>query len=445
MFYPKTVGEGGFGKCRVYYSKKYKRKVIEKAVGSNFIRMKGANRLRFTTLINEYSKNEDRLKKESAMMMLTRIGKLDCCVEILDFASNPFRIIMEYCEGGDLRNILDKYKVPTSDKIIMISQILDAIRRIHKFGVIHGDLKCENIFLVKKYIPGDFKNIRIKIGDFGLSEIGGNLVYGGTRGFMAPEVEEKGGSFESDIYSIGKVMLELMTQLPVTIIAAINSINLYTIKNKLPKFLYVSEFYNIVILCLLENPDKRPDSELLFSEFHGLMAHWLYCESINAKILENYKIGDKILVDSHKHPLTLSNEQMRQYRGNRWFCDICNNKEDPFLSNTLSFNCSICKYDLCQNCIEIHNYKKINNKLLDKVPKGKKVYVRNHPHPLLLSNKEERNYPNDSWICDICKVIFSDYIFSLHCKKCDYDVCLNCFNENYEERKNDICDCCIIY
>ena len=79
------------------------------------------------------------------------------------------------------------------------------------------------------------------------------------------------------------------------------------------------------------------------------MAHWLYCESINAKILENYKIGDKILVDSHKHPLTLSNEQMRQYRGNRWFCDICNNKEDPFLSNTLSFNCSICKYDLCQN------------------------------------------------------------------------------------------------
>ena len=62
-----------------------------------------------------------------------------------------------------------------------------------------------------KYIPGDTENIRIKIGDFGLSEIGGNLVYGGTPGFMAPEVPKYGGSFESDIYSIGKVMLEIMT------------------------------------------------------------------------------------------------------------------------------------------------------------------------------------------------------------------------------------------
>jgi len=31
--------------------------------------------------------------------------KLDCCVEILDFVSNPFRIFMEYCEGGDLEKL----------------------------------------------------------------------------------------------------------------------------------------------------------------------------------------------------------------------------------------------------------------------------------------------------------------------------------------------------
>jgi serine/threonine-protein kinase PknG len=118
----------------------------------------------------------------------------------------------------------------------MISQILLAIKEIHEAGFIHGDLKCANIFLVNEYIPGDIKNIRIKIGDFGLSEIGGNLVYGGTPGFMAPEVPKDGGSFEADIYSIGKVMLEIMTELPVQIIAAINIDRLYTIKDKLPKF-----------------------------------------------------------------------------------------------------------------------------------------------------------------------------------------------------------------
>ena len=208
---PKTVGYGGCGIIRVYYSTKYKRKVIEKTVGPNFIRAKRATQLRLTKIINDYCENEDMLFKESIFMLMMKVGKLDCCVEIFEFAPNPFRIIMEYCEGGDLRKILDEYEVPILDKVTMISQILTAIADIHEFGIIHGDLKCQNIFLVNKYIPGNTRNIRIKIGDFGLSEIGGNLVYGGTPGFMAPEVPEIGGSFEADIYSIGKVMLEIMT------------------------------------------------------------------------------------------------------------------------------------------------------------------------------------------------------------------------------------------
>ena len=112
----------------------------------------------------------------------------------------------------------------------MIKQIILTLERIHKFGVIHGDLKCENIFLANEYIPGNYKNIKIKIGDFGLSEIVGDLVYGGTPGFMAPEVPIEGGSFESDIYSIGKIMLEIMTQLPVQMIEAINGSNIYSLK-----------------------------------------------------------------------------------------------------------------------------------------------------------------------------------------------------------------------
>ena len=89
---------------------------------------------------------------------------------------------MEYCEGGDLRKVLNENEVPIQDKVEMISQILFAIKEIHEVGFIHGDLKCANIFLANKYIPGDTKNIRIKIGDFGLSEIGGSLVHGLPQG-----------------------------------------------------------------------------------------------------------------------------------------------------------------------------------------------------------------------------------------------------------------------
>lgn len=444
MSYHKTVGYGGCGKCRVYYSEKYKRKVIEKEVGTNFLRMRSENTTRLTTLIKDYKSNENLLKKESVMMMLTKIAKLDCCVEILDFGGNPFKIIMEYCEGGDLRKILDKYEVPILDKIWMISQILAAIKKIHEFYFIHGDLKCANIFLAKKYIPGDRKNIRIKIGDFGLSEIGGNLIHGGTPGFIAPEVKTFGGSFESDIYSIGKVMLEIMTQLPVPIIAAINIESLNTLKEHLPKILNVSEFYNIVIPCLAVNPKKRPDANLLFEGFHGLMDFWADCEEMNEKILKKYRIGDKAYVDCHEHLLTLSNDKMRQYKGNQWYCNFCNNQDKCFLSNTLSFNCISCNYDLCYKCIEVHNSNYVNNKMLEHVPKGKKIYVKFHQHPLLLSSKEERNYPGYYWICDICKFNASNYVYSFNCKKCTYDVCLNCCEKNFQIREEEG-KCCIIY
>ena len=83
-----------------------------------------------------------------------------------------------------------------------------------------------------------------------MSELGGDFVFGGTIGFMAPEVPLIGGSFEADIYSIGKVMLEIMTGLPPSIIAAINNGNLNSIKYKLPKFLNSTEFYDLIVPCL---------------------------------------------------------------------------------------------------------------------------------------------------------------------------------------------------
>ena len=46
--YSKTLDLGGGGKCRVYYSEKFKRKVVEKTVGDSFLRTKETNRARLT-------------------------------------------------------------------------------------------------------------------------------------------------------------------------------------------------------------------------------------------------------------------------------------------------------------------------------------------------------------------------------------------------------------
>ena len=440
----KTIGSGGGGKCRVYYSEKFKRKVVEKTIGDNFLRTKEGNRTRLKTLLTNYTDNEVMLKKEMIFMMLTKVAQLDCCVEILDFASNPFRIIMEYCEGGDIRKILDTYDVPTSDKMTMISQILMAIKRIHENGFIHGDLKCANIFLVNEYVPGDYKNIKIKIGDFGLSEIGGDLVFGGTPGFMAPEVPLIGGSFDSDIYSVGKVMLEIMTQLPVQMIQVINNSNIYSLKNKLPKFMDITQFYDLVISCLNIDYKKRPKANEVFTLFHALITLWLFGEDTNTLILTKYRLGESIPVDIHPHPLILSNCDMRNYPGDGWYCNICNNEEKCFFNNMFSFHCKICQYDLCYSCILIHDYRVVNEKMRKHAPKGKKVYVTVHPHHLLLSGKEDRYNGKDySWNCDVCKIIACNSVYSFHCKACGYDVCSRCFEKHFKVKEED--SCCFIF
>ena len=439
--YTKTIGRGGGGKCRVYYSEKFRRKVVEKIVDENFFKKTDNKKTRMTTLATASSKDE-AIIKEMAFMMLTQIAKLDCCVQILDIEVNPYRIIMEYCEGGDLRKILDSYEVPDCDKMTFISQFLKALERIHQKGFIHGDLKCANIFLVKKYVPGDYKNIKIKIGDFGLSEIGGGLVFGGTPGFMAPEVLLIGGSFDSDIYSAGKVMLEIMTQLPIQMIQAINSLNIHTLRNKLPRFMDITQFYDLVIECLNLDYTKRPDAVKVFKIFHGIMALWLIGEDTNTLIYLKYRLGESVPVDTHSHPLIFSNNEMRKYDGYEWYCSICQNKDKFFFDNMLSFHCHQCEYDLCYKCILIHDYRVVNSNMEKRAPKGKKVYVSVHPHYLLLKGKEERyNGSNYFWICDICKVSACDSVKSFHCKGCGYDVCSRCFEKHFEVR--DDCCCCI--
>ena len=436
--YSKTVGSGGGGKCRVVYSEKFKRYVVEKTVDDKFLRLKKDNRTRMQTMMTKYTNNENYLRKETIFMLLTKVAKLDCCVEILDFAENPFRIIMEYCEGGDVRKILDTYDVPVSDKMTIISQFLIALKRIHENGFIHGDLN-------KKYVPGDYKNIKVKIGDFGLSELGGDLVFGGTPGFMAPEVPTLGGSFDSDIYLAGKVMLEIMTQLPVQMIQVINSINIYTLKYKLPKFMDITQFYDLVIACLNFDYKKRPDANKVFTMFHALITLWLFGEDTNVLIYKKYRLGESVPVDSHEHSLILSNAEMRGYNGDGWYCSICQNKDKSFFNNMLSFQCKKCEYDLCYGCILIHDYRVVNDKMLKKAAKGKKVYVSTHPHYLLLKGKEERYKGKDySWICDICKIHACDSVYSFHCKDCGYDVCLKCFEKNFQVRESEK-GCCVIF
>lgn len=123
-------------------------------------------------------------------------------------------MIMEYCEGGDLKKLIDERFYAKSSfsylEILDIAyQICEGLMYLHGRGLLHRDIKSQNIFLTK--------NNTVRIGDFGLAKMIKKNKYAkmsivGTDCYMAPEVikgQEYGRS--ADIWCFGCVIHELET------------------------------------------------------------------------------------------------------------------------------------------------------------------------------------------------------------------------------------------
>ena len=126
-------------------------------------------------------------------------------------------IDMEFVDGKTLRSRItegakspDGYGFRIGEAIDGAIQIGDALREAHSKGIIHRDIKCENIMI-------NARN-QIKVMDFGLAKLKGSLKLTrtsstlGTLAYMAPE-QLQGGEVDarSDIFSFGVVLYEMLT------------------------------------------------------------------------------------------------------------------------------------------------------------------------------------------------------------------------------------------
>ncbi len=126
-------------------------------------------------------------------------------------------VIREYVEGKNLKEILGAGgALSEEDFFIIANQIVTATRYLHDKGLAHGDLKPENVL-----VPNDLINEPVKVTDFGLAQaitkdceqsLETKMIRG-TIDFMAPEqlYERKKPTKESDIYSLGKLLLKMRT------------------------------------------------------------------------------------------------------------------------------------------------------------------------------------------------------------------------------------------
>jgi len=113
--------------------------------------------------------------------------------------------------GGDMRSLLvTKGKFPESEARLYLAEALIAIEELHKNGIIHRDIKLDNILLDKEG--------HVKLTDFGLSKEGmfekklTNTILGGGRSYQLPEVLSEAPYDKSvDLYLFGLLAYELMT------------------------------------------------------------------------------------------------------------------------------------------------------------------------------------------------------------------------------------------
>jgi eukaryotic-like serine/threonine-protein kinase len=126
-------------------------------------------------------------------------------------------IAMEYVPGGTLKEkILAEGPLEAREAAALGAQVAEALGAAHERGMVHRDIKPQNVLLTDK---GD-----VKVADFGIARAGSSVTISktgsvmGTAGYMSPEQAlGKPATPKSDLYSLGVVLYEALTgELPFT-------------------------------------------------------------------------------------------------------------------------------------------------------------------------------------------------------------------------------------
>src|SRR5205814_6782327 len=125
--------------------------------------------------------------------------------------------VMELVDGEALNRLLFREKQMSTRKACdIVLQLAEALHYIHKQGVVHCDIKTENILISEEEHEGKRNKTVIKLLDFGLAR---SLVasrastsLSGTPHYVAPErIRGEPASPASDVYGVGILLYELLT------------------------------------------------------------------------------------------------------------------------------------------------------------------------------------------------------------------------------------------
>ncbi|PIE35506.1 hypothetical protein CSA56_03945 [candidate division KSB3 bacterium] len=193
-------------------------------------------------------------------------------VTLLDIDQRDNFLVMEYLPGGTLSHWKHRHKGKARRLFGFILQILEALDAVHRQGIIHRDIKPQNILISD--------DTTAKLTDFGIAHICGATIthtgmHLGTIPYMSPEqiLGTPLGS-QSDIYTVGVVLYELVTgQLPFSG----KDISYHHVHTPPPPPRNLdktisSELNELILRCLAKMPDDRYESAKVLQQelFHIL-------------------------------------------------------------------------------------------------------------------------------------------------------------------------------
>ncbi|MBI3180682.1 MAG: protein kinase [Myxococcales bacterium] len=149
-------------------------------------------------------------------------------VEVHDFIEEPREqggrvyFVMELLRGRTLRELMKEGPLPVRRAVRIIRQACDALQAAHQVGVVHRDVKPDNVFLTERAGQKDF----VKVLDFGVAKLRGASEAGainatsagvvvGTPAYMSPEQAlAEVVDHRADIYSLASVLYALLSGRP---------------------------------------------------------------------------------------------------------------------------------------------------------------------------------------------------------------------------------------
>ena len=121
--------------------------------------------------------------------------------------NDEFYLVMPLLEGESLKTALETRSFSTLEALKIIREIASGLTAAHKIGLIHCDIKPNNVWLMKQ---DDGTEIAVLL-DFGLSALNTLKIVAGTPGFMAPE-QINGGNLDTktDLFGLGCLLMEIL-------------------------------------------------------------------------------------------------------------------------------------------------------------------------------------------------------------------------------------------